>query len=395
MIDPAKSRALLHVCVLLFVVWSGEAQTLNTAKPEVPVKTKQGLAREIMAVDRQFAAEYDKEHTAGVTIGIVSGPELVWAKNYGFADIENEKQATTNTVYRIGSITKQFTALMLLQLVEQGKVHLSDPVEKFFPEVNRISGRYPGSPPITLIQLATHRAGLSEEPDDVGKFSTGSVSQWEQQLIAALPKLRFEQEPDTHFIYSNIGYAILGAALSRAARQRYTDYVQEHILAPLGMWHTRFEPDGQMTSVIAKGYVLHDGAVDSKQALEELKNGRGYKVPNGALFTTLSDMARFVSFELGYGPEKVLSKKVLQESQSQMFWAEEDGATGYGLGLMFVRNGDTVGLGHGGLVAGYLAGEYFDPSSHLGIIFLRNVQGHGFEPHFIVGLLGELKTSSH
>ncbi len=162
MIDPAKSRRLFHVCVLLLVLSSGEAQTAAPAKPELPVKTKLELDREIKAVDTQFAAEYGKEHIGGVTVGIVSGPELVWTRNYGLADMEDGKQPTTDTVYRIGSITKQFTALMLLQLVEQGKVHLSDPVEKFFPEVNRIPGKYPGSPPITLIQLATHHSGLGE-----------------------------------------------------------------------------------------------------------------------------------------------------------------------------------------------------------------------------------------
>jgi len=124
---------------------------------------------------------------------------------------------TDDTIYRIGSITKQFTAVMLLQSVAQGKVHLSDPVEKFYPEVKEVAGKYTAAPPITLIQLATHHAGLSEEPDEDGRFTTGPVSQWEQTLITALPKLKYEQEPGTRFIYSNIGYAILGAALSRAA----------------------------------------------------------------------------------------------------------------------------------------------------------------------------------
>ena len=393
-INPIRSRARLCACLALLIACSGVAQSPSVAQPESPVKTRQELSRGILTVDKLLTAEYEKEHAAGLTVGIVSGPELIWTKSYGLADVEAKKSATADTVYRIGSITKQFTVLMLLQLVEQEKVHLSDPVEKFLPEVNRITGKYPGAPPITLIQLATHHSGLSEEPEDVERFTTGPVSQWEQTLIAALPKLKYEQEPDTHFIYSNIGYAILGAALSRAAGQSYTDYVQQHIFAPLGMRHTRFEPDDQIIPALAKGYVLHDGLADPKQPAEELRTGRGYKVPNGAVFTTVGDMARFVSFEMGYGPEIVLNKKVLLESQSQMFWAGEDAMMGYGLGLMLVRKGDTVGLGHGGLVAGFLAGEYFDPWSHLGIIFLRNAEGHGFDPQFIIGLLDELKASS-
>ena len=376
------------------MAWSGGAQ-LERTRPELPVRTRQELARGILRVDKLFASEYGKEHAAGLTVGIVSGRELVWTKSYGLADVETGKPATKNTVYRIGSITKQFTALMLLQLVGSGKIHLSDPVEKFLPEVNRITGKYAGAPPITLIQLATHHAGLSEEPAEAERFTTGPVSRWEQILIAALPKLKYEQEPGTHFIYSNIGYAILGAALSRDAGQSYTDYVQEHIFAPLEMRHTRFEPDEHMVPALAKGYVLHNGVADPKQPAEELRNGRGYKVPNGAVFTTVSDMARFVSFEMGYGPESVLTKKSLRESQAQMFWAEEDAAMGYGLGLMLVRKGKTVALGHGGEVAGFLAGAYFNPASHLGIIFLRNTDGQRFEPQFIAGLLGELESNFH
>ena len=392
--SSAKSGLLLCALVTLLIVWTEGAESRSPDPPGSPVRTRQEMALKILKVDNLFAAEFDKERAAGLTVAIVSGPELVWTKSYGLADVENGKQANTATVYRIGSITKQFTALMLLQLVAQGKVHLSDPVEKFFPEVNRIKGKYPGAPPITLIQLATHHSGLSEEPEDVEKFTIGPVSQWEQTLIAALPKLKYEQEPDTHFIYSNIGYAILGAALSRAAGESYTDYIQEHIFGPLGMAHTRFEPNDQTILALAKGYVLHDGVADPKQAAEDLKSGRGYKVPNGAVFTTVSDMARFVSFEMGYGPESVLSKTVLMESQAQMFWAQDDAAMGYGIGLMLVRKGDVVALGHGGLVAGFLSGEYFDPSSHLGVIFLRNAEGHGFDPQFIVGLLGELRASS-
>ena len=352
------------------------------------------MAGAIVEVDKWFLAEYQKEHAAGLTVGVVSGPELVWSKSYGLADVESNKPCSADTVYRIGSVTKQFTALMLLQLAEQGKVHLSDPVQKFLPEVKRISGKYGGAPPITLIQLATHHSGLSEEPEHTEMFTKGPVSQWEQTLLAALDQLKYEQEPDTHFIYSNIGYAILGAALGRAAGQTYTEYVQQHIFAPLGMTQTGFEPDDRMRARLANGYVLHDGLIDPKQPAEELKSGRGYKVPNGAVFTTVGDLARFVSLEMGYGSESVLKKKTVLENESQVFWAGEDASMGYGVGFMLVRSGDMVGLGHGGLVAGFLAGAYFNPASHLGIVFLRNAEGHGFEPQFVVRMLGVLAAAS-
>ena len=218
LINTFRSCLHLGVCLAILIVQPGEAQSVSRAKTNSPAKTRQELAAGIINVDGLFAAEYKKEHAAGLTVGIVSGRDLVWTKSYGFADIANGRPATADTVYRIGSITKQFTSLMLLQLVRDGKVHFSDPVEKFFPEVNQVQGRYLGAPPITLIQLATHHSGLKQEPGDVERFTTGPVSQWEQTLIAALPKLQYAYEPGTHFVYSNIGYAILGAALEPSSR---------------------------------------------------------------------------------------------------------------------------------------------------------------------------------
>src|SRR5215470_14673801 len=195
----------------------------------------------IEQVDALAAAEFAKDNRGSVTVGIVSGPELVWTKSYGYADMEKKTPATKDTVYRIGSITKQFTGLMLLQLVEQGKVKLSDPVEKYFPEVRQVQGAFAGAPPITLVQLATMTSGMDREPADLATYLKGPVSDWEKVLIAALPHTKYAFEPDTHYFYSNIGYATLGAAISRAAGTKYTTYVQDRIFKPLEMTHSAFE----------------------------------------------------------------------------------------------------------------------------------------------------------
>jgi CubicO group peptidase (beta-lactamase class C family) len=102
------------------------------------------------------------------------------AKSYGNADSERSLPANQDTAYRIGSITKMFTATMLEQLVEAGKVNLSDPVEKYFPEVNKVPKRYNDTPPITLLQLATHTSGLSREPDHTPAYVTGKPEDWKE-----------------------------------------------------------------------------------------------------------------------------------------------------------------------------------------------------------------------
>ena len=332
----------------------------------------------IKQIDALAAAEYENEKLGSVTIGVVYGSKIIWNRSYGYADMERKIPATKDTVYRIGSITKMFTALMLLQLVEDGKVHFSDPVEKYFPEINGVEGRSPGASPITLIQLATHTSGLATEPDDLPKYLKGSVTDWEKVLIAALSQTKYAFEPGIHLHYSNIGYAILGAALSRASGKRYVDYIEQRIFTPLAMSHSALEPDAQIRANLSRGYMVKDGKLNTETPEQE-HQGRGYKVPNGAIYTTVEDLARFISLELGEGPAIVLKKESIEASFTRGAMMESDLNSGYGLGFEVYRRGDLAIFGHGGGVAGYQAGALFDRSSRTGIIVLRNVSGGAFD----------------
>lgn len=367
---------------------AADARRQATAASAIPAD----LAPAVDAIDKMVAAELARDNLGSVTIGIVADGRLVWTRSYGYADMEKKLPATADSVYRIGSITKQFTALMLLQLVEQGKVRLSDPVAKYLPEVNEIQGRLPNAPPITLVQLATMTSGLDREPADLEKYLKGPVADWEKVLISALLQTKYAYEPDTHYFYSNIGYAILGAALGRAAGQPYTQYVQQHIFAPLGMAHTAFEPNSTIAAAITKGYAVETrrqavakpgeppvgGAtsttIDTDTPARE-HDGRGYKVPNGAIYTTVGDLARFVAFELGTENAAVLKKATLDDNYSRV--NSSDGALrgGYGIGFQLARVGDVVIYGHGGSVAGYNAAAHFERPSGTGVVVLRNVTG--------------------
>jgi CubicO group peptidase (beta-lactamase class C family) len=337
----------------------------------------------IERLDGRASAELAKDKVGSVTVGVVSGSHLVWTKSYGLADVEKKIPATADTVYRIGSITKQFTALMLLQLVQEGKVHLSDPVEKYFPEVNKIQGRLPNAPPITLVQLATHTSGLEAEPENLEKYLEGPVSEWEKVLIAALPQTRYADEPGTLFAYSNVGYAILGAALSRAAGQPYTEYVKQRIFLPLGMKDSFFEPDDKIRSRISRGYINEEGKLDTETAERE-HQGRGYKVPNGAIYSTVGDMAKFVAFEMGEDVPQVLKKETLEESFERLVTVNPGFKRGYGIGFQVLRLGDVILYGHSGGLAGYQAEAYFNRGSRIGVIILRNGIGGSFSTNALL-----------
>lgn len=344
----------------------------------VQARAGSSLDEAIRQIDSLTADEFARTGQGSITVGVVSGPKLVWTKSYGYADMDKKRPATKESVYRIGGTTLKFTALMLLQLVRAGKVKLDDPVEKYLPEVNQLRGRYTDAAPMTLAQLATHTSGVAYDPEDVETYTKGAVADWEKILIAALPHTRCLAKPGARFIYSNVGYAILGAALGRAAGQPYVDYVRTRIFKPLGMNHTSFEPNASILPHLSNGYVVSNGKADPTVPLRE-HQGRGYKVPNGAVYSTVTDLARYVAFELGYGPDSVLDKKMLKDNYKQIIKLTESDAPrdmiGYGIGFQVMQYGDMTYLGHGGAVSGYHARADFEQASETGFIVLRNAEG--------------------
>ena len=331
------------------------------------------LAHAVKAVDALVAAEFEKDKLGSITVGVVHGRKLIWTRSYGYADIENKELATKDTVYRIGGMTVKFTALMLLQLVEEGKIAIDDPVAKYFPEIDTIRGRDPETP-VTFLQLANHTSGIANEPD-IATFVHGPVADWEKTLIAALPHTRFIAKPGARFAYSNVGYAVLGAALGRVAGDSYVSYVEKRIFTPLGMKHTSFAPNALITPLLAKGYVVTGEKVDGTVPERE-HQGRGYKVPNGAVYSTVGDLARFISFELGDGPVNVLRKQTLEQNYQRIVKLNEPGEMyGYGVGFQVMNCGEITVLGYGGTVAGYHARADFNWDAGVGFIVLRNVEG--------------------
>jgi CubicO group peptidase (beta-lactamase class C family) len=338
--------------------------------------TAASLKAKCAEIDSMIAADVAKHPVGSVTIGVVFRNQLFWTKSYGDADMEKKVRADKETVYRIGSITKMFTALMLEQMADAGEVHLSDPVEKYLPEVKTVQGRFPDAPPITLIQLATHTSGLDREPVDTSKYVRGPVSDWEKTLIAALADTRYSLEPGTRFSYSNIGFATLGAALSRASGQRYVEYIPKHIFEPLNMRHTAFELAPEILPHLAKGYVADEGEIDTQFAQREHEDGRGYKVPNGAIYTTVGDLARFCSFLMGQGPDNVLKAGSLERNLTQSAVQTDFQFTeGSVLGGLVVRRDTYVAFGHAGAVAGYQAALYMNRGATVGVIVLANALG--------------------
>jgi CubicO group peptidase (beta-lactamase class C family) len=371
-------KSLVLSCALLAPTAAGWAQ-----QAPMPVTGTTSLGEpcgRCTQIDAMVSGEFARTPMGSLTVGVVSGDKLVWTKSYGNAGSGVSPAANQDTVYRVGSITKMFTATMLEQLVEAGKVELTDPVEKYFPDVNKVPKRYKDAPPITLLQLATHTSGLSREPDHTSTYVTGEPEAWKETLIAALPHVHYESKPGKRFSYSNIGYAVLGAALEQAAGQPYLEYLLQHIFMPLGMTHTSLVLTPEIRSHLAKGYQRTNliGSPSSAESDQENRTGRGYKVPNGAIYTTVGDMAKFASFLMGKGPADVLAPPRLLYYQDQyVVRTDAPGIDGYGLGIMFIRKGRYIAAGHGGAVSGFSAALYMNRAAGIAVVVLSSAIGNG------------------
>jgi CubicO group peptidase (beta-lactamase class C family) len=339
-------------------------------------------------------AEFDAEVAAGVaedaagcvSVAVFIAEDVIWSKGYGWADIENRVACTENSIGRTGSISKSFTAVLMMQLVERGLIDLDDPVADYLPELRELADPPAGMRPITFRMLASHTAGLVREPRLEGAAS-GSIYRWEAKVLESIPYTGFNTPPGTEYSYSNIGYGILGLALSRAAGVPFMTLVEELIFRPLGMTSSTYivnTPD--LAARLSVGYSRdrETGEVSAEQATRE-HLGRGYKVPNGGIYSTVGDLEKFAAAMLGASPVRILSAESLAE-----VFTPQPPADGYGLGFS-VRDEDGMTLvGHGGSVAGYNAHLLFELDSKIGVAVLRTTS---YNPP-VEDLLRELVAAS-
>jgi D-alanyl-D-alanine carboxypeptidase len=331
-----------------------------------------GLDAALAAIDTKLTADFANDGIAGLSIGVVSGARLVWSKHYGYAEMETKRPPTSDTAYRVGSITKQFTALALLQLVEQGTMRLTDPLEKYVPEIKAVQNAHDGTPPITLLQVATMHSGLAREPG-CQQHSVGPVSGWVKKVLDCLPQTRYQFEPGTQYLYSNIGYATLGVAIERAAGKPFVQVVDDQILKPLGMSRSGMDISAELRRDLAHGYQSTQRKPPARRdAPDRELEGRGYRVPNGALFSTITDLAKFVAWELGEVSTTVLKKQTQDANYARAFFSNAAMTSGYGVGFQISRRGEIVMLGHGGSTAGFHSSALVHRPSRLGVIVLRN-----------------------
>jgi CubicO group peptidase (beta-lactamase class C family) len=270
------------------------------------------------------------------------------------ADVESGVEATADTQFRIGSITKTFTAAAIMQLRDAGKLDLEDPLDRHVEG----SAHRPA-----IRRLLSHASGLQRETQDDSWLTLRFASP--DELLETLAQAELVLPSGARFHYSNLAYALLGIVVERVSGMPYMDYVRERLFEPVGLTRVSFESDPPA----AKGYLAQpyaDGVWDTVGVTT------GAWASAGQLWGTAADICRWGAF-LADPDESVLSAASAEEMRTvQAIDDHERWLSGYGLGLQLRRDGDRILAGHGGSMPGFIARLYFSPKEKVAVTALTN-----------------------
>lgn len=353
-------RSPFALLALAAVACAPPAGTLS-APMAPPARTLSATAARVVAlVDSIGRAAAERPEVPGLSIAVARGSDVLLARGYGFADVDQRVPATAETVYRIGSVTKQFTAAAIMQLVEQGKVRLNDPITRYLPEFP-MQGHT-----VTVRHLLQHTSGV--------KSYTSLGPRWQArmhedlapaELVALFQDEPFEFVPGERWSYSNSGYFLLGLIVERASGQSYADYVREHLFQPLGLTQTRYCPNAAGGDM-AEGYMR--GIAGPVRALD-ISMTHPYAA--GALCSTVTDLLTWTRALAG---GRVVSPASYREMATAGL-LDSGKSTDYGYGLAV---GDLEGhakLAHGGGIPGFSAYLAHYPADDMAVAVLVNAEG--------------------
>jgi len=347
----------------------------------------------LTAFSRQLRVDVAADDVGGIVAGVMVDGDLVWAQAFGWADRDARTPMSTASISRTGSISKSVTAVLMMRLLDEGVIGLDEPVERYLPAFASVKDRRVDAQPVTFRHLASHTAGLIREPQWPDAV-VGPIELWDKRIVESLPLTAYDTVPGARYQYSNIGFGTLGLALAKAAGRPFMEMVRTEVLEPLGMTGSEFVVAGaKLEARLAAGYVIgQDGSIDGGQPARE-HAGRGYKVPNGGVYSTVADLGRFMGAMSGVPGLRILSEESRQEALS--IQTPENPNRGYGLGfsVQIDEQGRKI-ASHGGSVAGYTAHMAFDPEARIGVVLLRNYgRGSTNLGTATQGLVAQLRSS--
>lgn len=328
-----------------------------------PVAKRPSAAELAPRIDALAAETLKEGPVVGLSLAVVRGGDVVIQKGYGQANLELGVPVTEQSLFRIGSITKQFTAAAIMQLVEQGRVRLDDDVTKYvaFP----IHGRH-----ITLRHLLTHTSGLADYTRTEDYARRAPLELTPDEVLALVKDAPPLFEPGAKWSYSNTGYFLLGLVIEKASGMKYADYLEKNVFPRAGLRHTYDCDVRRILPNRVAGYT-----VDKRQVVNAEHIGMSVAYAAGALCSTAPELVTWArALETG----KVVSPESYTLMTTPVETAEDKG-TGYpyGFGLAMIDLEDHPTVQHGGGINGFVTHLMRLPKDDLTVVVLFNTEGPG------------------
>jgi len=340
-----KTGIILRISVLvgLAVACTAQSKTNGTA-PSQPDPARMQQIIQSQVEGQKFMG----------TVLVERDGRVLLDQGYGYANLEWNIPNSPTTKFRLGSVTKQFTAASILLLEERGKLNINDPVKKYMPDAPAAWDK------VTIYHLLTHTSGIPSFTSFPDYSSTEAKASSPEQLVARFRDKPLNFQPGEKWEYSNSGYVLLGYLLEKISGQKYADFVQENIFTPLGMKDSGYDSNSAIIPHRASGYspspngMLNSGYIDMSIPFSA-----------GALYSTTVDLMRW---EEGLFGGKVLSAAELQEMITPF---KSDYA--FGLGVRD-EHGHKL-IDHGGGIEGFNTYVAYYPNDKLAVIVLANLNG--------------------
>jgi CubicO group peptidase (beta-lactamase class C family) len=309
----------------------------------LPEQLTMTLAADVADAQRRW-------RTPGLFVGVARDGELAWSTHVGLARLDPPTPAHDDTQVMVGSVTKTFTALLVMQLRDDGRLDLEDPLGTWLPDSRHAA--------LTVRRLLSHTSGLAREP--VGHLWESLDAPDADRLLTELEDAEQVLPPHRAFHYSNLAFALLGQVVERLHGRPWEEVLRDRVLAPLGMTRTALTPDDDH----AHGFQVDPFAgTATREPVLELRA----TAPLGGLWSTVADMARYATFLADPDPA-VLRAETLEEMCRPLVMIDlERWTAGYGLGYELVRSGDRVHVGHRGAMPGFLSGLRVHRAAGVGV----------------------------
>jgi CubicO group peptidase (beta-lactamase class C family)/D-alanyl-D-alanine dipeptidase len=355
-VHRARTWRLLSLLILVGLPCPALSQA-TVAPPE-------RYAAAAQALERLITHEVSDKGMPALSVALVDDQTVVWAKGFGNADPKQKTPATADTVYRVGSVSKLFTDIGIMQLVERGVLDLDAPVTRYLPE---FKPENPFDKPITLRQMMAHRSGLVREPPVGHYFDPTNPTL--AQTVASLNATRLVYAPESRIKYSNAAIATVGYVLERTQKEPFPHYLQRAVLDPLGLKKSGFEATPALTKDLAA-------------AIMWTVDGRTFDAPTfplgmapaGSMFSTVNDLARFASilFAGGRGPGgQILKRETIEQMWKPQFAGPKE-KTGFGIGFHLTELNGRRRVGHGGAIYGFATSVELLPDEKLGAVVIAS-----------------------